>query len=99
MHLFHFQRDQEVVSVSTIIFILFFPSNLEFSIKLSFQFLFTGRKYAMLKLKILLSTIMRNYRIFSDLKEDDFKLQADIILKREEGFQVRLERRKQTTKA
>lgn len=61
--------------------------------------LFSGRKYAMLKLKVLLSTILRNYRIHSDLKEEDFKLQADIILKREEGFQVRLERRKTLAKA
>lgn len=49
-----------------------------------------GRKYAMLKLKILLSTILRNYRIHSDLTEKDFRLQADIIMKREEGFKVRL---------
>lgn len=61
--------------------------------------IFSGRKYAMLKLKVLLSTILRNYRIYSDLKEDDFKLQADIILKREEGFQVRIERRKPMAKA
>lgn len=56
-----------------------------------------GRKYAMLKLKIILSTILRNFRVYSDLKEKDFRLQADIILKREEGFQVRLEPRKRTT--
>lgn len=54
---------------------------------------FLGRKYAMLKLKILLSTILRNYRVYSDLTESDFKLQADIILKREEGFRVRLQPR------
>lgn len=53
----------------------------------------------MLKLKILLSTLLRNYRVHSDLKESDFKLQADIILKREEGFQVRLEKRKRMAKA
>lgn len=53
-----------------------------------------GRKYAMLKLKIILSTILRNFRVLSDLKEKDFKLQADIILKRAEGFKVRLEPRK-----
>ncbi|XP_005177793.1 cytochrome P450 4g15 [Musca domestica] len=53
-----------------------------------------GRKYAMLKLKILLSTILRNYRVYSDLTEEDFRLQADIILKREEGFRVRLAPRK-----
>lgn len=58
-----------------------------------------GRKYAILKLKILLSTILRNYRVKSDLKEKDFKLQADIILKREEGFQISLEPRRPLVKA
>ncbi|XP_045764148.1 cytochrome P450 4g15 [Maniola jurtina] len=58
-----------------------------------------GRKYAMLKLKILLSTILRNFRVYSDLKESDFQLQADIILKRAEGFKVRLEPRKRTAKS
>lgn len=58
-----------------------------------------GRKYAMLKLKIILSTILRNFRVHSDLKESDFKLQADIILKRAEGFKVRLEPRKKQAKA
>lgn len=53
----------------------------------------------MLKLKILLSTILRNYRVYSDLKEDEFKLQGDIILKRAEGFQIRLEPRKRMAKA
>nr|XP_014101708.1 cytochrome P450 4g15 [Bactrocera oleae] len=58
-----------------------------------------GRKYAMLKLKILLSTILRNYRVHSDLTEADFKLQADIILKREEGFRVRLQPRQPKPKS
>nr|UUB32667.1 cytochrome P450 CYP4G55 [Dendroctonus rhizophagus] len=53
-----------------------------------------GRKYAMLKLKILLSTILRNYKIYSNLREDDYKLQGDIILKREDGFRIKLEPRK-----
>lgn len=52
-----------------------------------------GRKYAMLKLKVLLSTILRNYRIKSNLTEKDFKLQGDIILKREDGFRLELEDR------
>ncbi|KAG5347831.1 C4G15 protein, partial [Acromyrmex charruanus] len=56
-----------------------------------------GRKYAMLKLKIILSTIMRNYRVKSDIKESDFRLQADIILKRTEGFKIKLVPRKQAT--
>ncbi|XP_015606549.1 cytochrome P450 4g15 [Cephus cinctus] len=58
-----------------------------------------GRKYAMLKLKIVLSTILRNFRIRSDIKESDFRLQADIILKRAEGFKIRLEPRKPGIKA
>lgn len=53
-----------------------------------------GRKYAMLKLKVLLSTILRNYRIKSQLTEDDFVLQADIILKRTDGFRIEVEPRK-----
>lgn len=54
-----------------------------------------GRKYAMLKLKIVLSTILRNFRVKSDIKEADFRLTADIILKRAEGFKIKLEPRRQ----
>lgn len=53
----------------------------------------------MLKLKILLSTILRNYVIKSDIKEEDFQLQGDIILKRAEGFKIKLEPRKSLVKA
>ncbi|XP_037028673.1 cytochrome P450 4g15-like [Bradysia coprophila] len=52
-----------------------------------------GRKYAMLKLKILLSTIIRNFKVTSDISEDDFQLQGDIILKRADGFRIKLENR------
>lgn len=52
-----------------------------------------GRKYAVLKLKILLSTIVRSYKIYSSCTEADFKLQADIILKRTDGFRIRIEPR------
>ncbi|KAK2585109.1 hypothetical protein KPH14_008620 [Odynerus spinipes] len=49
-----------------------------------------GRKYALLKLKVLLSTILRNYKIFSDIKEEDYQLQIDIILKRTDGFRIKI---------
>ncbi|KAJ6640354.1 Cytochrome P450 4g15 [Pseudolycoriella hygida] len=52
-----------------------------------------GRKYAMIKLKILISTILRNYRVKSNLTEKDFKLQGDIILKRSDGFRLEIEPR------
>lgn len=53
-----------------------------------------GRKYAMLKLKVLLSTILRNYKINSNVQESEYKLQADIILKRTDGFRISIEPRK-----
>lgn len=58
-----------------------------------------GRKYAMLKLKIILSTILRNFKVKSALSEKDWKLQADIILKRTDGFNISLEPRKSLAKA
>lgn len=47
----------------------------------------------MLKLKVLLSTILRNYKVLSNVPEKEFKLQGDIILKRTDGFRVQLEQR------
>ncbi|GBP66542.1 Cytochrome P450 4g15 [Eumeta japonica] len=52
-----------------------------------------GRKYALLKLKILLSTVLRDYRVVSAVPEEQFQLRADIILKRADGFRLRLEPR------
>lgn len=57
------------------------------------MFCVSGRKYAMLKLKVLLSTILRNFKVTSNCTENDFKLQADIILKRADGFRIKLEER------
>ncbi|XP_054269204.1 cytochrome P450 4g15-like [Macrosteles quadrilineatus] len=53
-----------------------------------------GRKYAMLKLKVILSTIMRDFRVAGGKPMADWKLQADIILKRTDGFNIKLEPRK-----
>lgn len=49
-----------------------------------------GRKYAMLKLKVLLADVIRKFEIISLDREKDFKLQADIILKREDGFNIKV---------
>nr|XP_012219842.1 PREDICTED: cytochrome P450 4g15-like isoform X2 [Linepithema humile]XP_012219843.1 PREDICTED: cytochrome P450 4g15-like isoform X2 [Linepithema humile]XP_012219844.1 PREDICTED: cytochrome P450 4g15-like isoform X2 [Linepithema humile] len=51
-----------------------------------------GRKYALLKLKVLLSTILRHYRIISDSFEET-QLRGDIILKRDDGFKIKIEPR------
>ncbi|BET03464.1 cytochrome P450 [Nesidiocoris tenuis] len=53
-----------------------------------------GRKYAMLKLKILLANILRQYQVKPGKPIKDWRLQADIILKRTDGFDIALERRK-----
>nr|CAD7430201.1 unnamed protein product [Timema monikensis] len=55
-----------------------------------------GRKYAMLKLKVMISTILRNYKVISDTPLEKFALQGDIILKRADGFMIRLDNRKKT---
>lgn len=52
----------------------------------------------MLKLKIILSTILRNFKVNSSMTEKDWKLQADIILKRTDGFKLSLEPRKSLNK-
>ncbi|KRT83139.1 cytochrome P450, partial [Oryctes borbonicus] len=54
-----------------------------------------GRKYAMLKLKVLLATILRRYKVKSTVDEKDFILQGDIILKRTDGFMIQLEDRQE----
>uniref|UniRef100_A0A336KSR9 CSON013450 protein n=1 Tax=Culicoides sonorensis TaxID=179676 RepID=A0A336KSR9_CULSO len=52
-----------------------------------------GRKYAMLKLKVLLSTILKEYYVKSSVREADYSLTADIILKRGDLFRIELESR------
>lgn len=61
---------------------------------LIFNVLPLGQKYAMLKLKVLLSTILRNFKVTSSCTQKDFKLQGDIILKRADGFRIKLEERR-----
>ncbi|KAI4495265.1 hypothetical protein M0804_001466 [Polistes exclamans] len=52
-----------------------------------------GRKFALLKLKVLISTILRNYKIIADVPHTQFQLQVDIILKRSDGFNIKIEPR------
>lgn len=47
----------------------------------------------MLKLKVLLAGVLRKFKFHSIASEKDFKLQADIILKRGDGFQIQVEKR------
>ncbi|XP_058978009.1 cytochrome P450 4g1 [Musca domestica] len=57
-----------------------------------------GRKFAILKLKVLLSTILRNFVVKCNQQEKDFRMQGDIILKMEKGFNIMLEPRAEAKK-
>lgn len=48
----------------------------------------------MLKMKIILSTILRHFKVNNAIAEKDWKLQADIVLKRADGYKISLEPRK-----
>ncbi|KAH1021970.1 hypothetical protein HUJ04_011450 [Dendroctonus ponderosae] len=52
-----------------------------------------GRKYAMLKLKVILASVLRQFVVTSLKQEKDFMLQADIILKRADGFGITIKDR------
>lgn len=53
-----------------------------------------GRKYVMLEMKVILSTILRHFKVNHAIAEKDWKLQADIVLKRADGYKISLESRK-----
>lgn len=53
-----------------------------------------GRKYVIFMLKTLLSRILRSYKIIGTVAENDFKLESNILLRRKDGFCVKLCKRK-----
>lgn len=52
----------------------------------------------MLKLKVILSTVLRNFKVVPGLPQNEWQLQGDIILKRTDGFRIKLEPRKKSGK-
>ncbi|CAH1715439.1 unnamed protein product [Aphis gossypii] len=52
-----------------------------------------GSKYAMLSMKVLISTFLRNYSVHTDLKLSDIKLKLDLILRCSNGFPVTIRQR------
>lgn len=48
----------------------------------------------MLKMKVVLSHILRKYNVTSTVKEIDWKLSGQTTLKRKDGFRIRIEPRK-----
>ncbi|CAH1715441.1 unnamed protein product [Aphis gossypii] len=52
-----------------------------------------GSKYAMLSMKVLISTFLRNYSIHTDMKLTDIKLKIDVLLRSSNGYPVTIRQR------
>jgi len=53
----------------------------------------TGSKYAMLSMKVLVSTFLRNYSLHTDVKLTDIKLKIDVLLRSSNGYPVTIRQR------
>lgn len=53
----------------------------------------TGSKYAMLSMKILISTFLQNFSIHTDTKLSDIKLKLDLLIRSAHGYPVTIRRR------
>ncbi|XP_022166734.1 cytochrome P450 4C1-like isoform X2 [Myzus persicae] len=52
-----------------------------------------GSKYAMLSMKVLVSTFLRNYSVHTDCKFNDIKLKLDLLLRSSNGYHVTIRTR------
>ncbi|XP_065207589.1 cytochrome P450 4C1-like isoform X2 [Planococcus citri] len=52
-----------------------------------------GQKYAMVSMKAQLSTMIRNFKITTDIKMEDIELSIDILLRSSTGYYVKLDYR------
>lgn len=62
-----------------------------FSFNINFCIL--GYQYAMFSMKTVLSAVLRHYKITTDLKMSDLKLEFEIALKLANKHMIRIERR------
>ncbi|XP_016664232.1 cytochrome P450 4g15 [Acyrthosiphon pisum] len=52
-----------------------------------------GSKYAMLSMKVLVATFLRNYSVHTDCKFNDIKLKLDLLLRSSNGYPVTIRTR------
>uniref|UniRef100_A0A182PYY7 Uncharacterized protein n=1 Tax=Anopheles epiroticus TaxID=199890 RepID=A0A182PYY7_9DIPT len=52
-----------------------------------------GSRYAMQSMKVIMSMIVRKYKLYTELTMEQMRFRFDIALKQEHGYAVRLERR------
>lgn len=58
------------------------------------SFFFIGQKYAWVAMKLQLSTLLRNFRFYTDMKMEDIEYNIDFIIRSKCGYKVKLEYRK-----
>jgi len=56
-------------------------------------YLSIGSKYAMLSMKVLVSTFLRNFSVHTDYTFDDIKLKLDLLLRSANGYPVTIRTR------
>ncbi|KAF0760019.1 Uncharacterized protein FWK35_00004731, partial [Aphis craccivora] len=52
-----------------------------------------GSKYAMLSMKVLVSTFLRNYSVHTNIKLSDVKLKVDILMRSANGYPITIQQR------
>lgn len=50
-------------------------------------------KFAYMSLKVILSTVLRKYRVYSDVDLKNIELKVELFLKPVHGYRIRLEPR------
>jgi len=53
----------------------------------------SGSKYAMLSMKVAMSTFLRNYSVHTHYTLDDIKLKLDLLLRSANGYPVTIQKR------
>jgi len=53
----------------------------------------TGYKHAIVSMKVLISTFLRNYSVHTDIKLSDIKLKLDLLIRSSNGYPVTIRQR------
>lgn len=72
---------------------IIFKHHLHYIFIYVYIYILTGSKYAVLSLKVMLSTFLRNYSIHTDQKLSDLKFTVDLIIRKVHGYPVTIRRR------
>ena len=61
------------------------------------NFYFSGGKFAMTSIKVVISTILLSYKIECDYKMDKLKIRDDVALRMTDGYKIRLIKREESS--